>query len=111
MSDKTKPTDKTPDATPEVTATPVKPPRTASTRGRKPVDENEKADARFARLATFRVSVALKAIRGIGMLSGKSYEYTPAQVAKVFAALETAVSNAHVGFENADKEKAAAFTL
>lgn len=57
--------------------------------GRKPVDPHETKAAKFIRLGKHRVLRALKAIRVVGNLAGASYEYTPAQVAKISSDLET----------------------
>lgn len=69
---------------------------------------------KFVRLATKRVSNALKAIQLIGNLSNRSnYDYTEADVQKIFRALHDEVSAAKKKFETAQKRngKGAGFTL
>lgn len=66
-------------------------------------DENQtgesKAD-RFTRLAQTRTSNVLRTIRILGNLSNTSnYEYTPAQVSKIFSAIQEQLDNAESKFE------------
>lgn len=64
--------------------------------------------ARFSRLASKRVSRALKSIRGVGNLSARgSYSYTADQVNKVFTALATELRNANARFTATEQKKAA----
>ena len=59
---------------------------------------------KFARLATKRVSKALKAIQLIGNLSNKSnYDYTAEDVQKIFKALHDEVSLSRKKFELAQR--------
>jgi hypothetical protein len=59
---------------------------------------------KFARLATKRVSKALKAIQLIGNLSNKSnYDYTPEDVQKIFKALQDELSLSRKKFELAQR--------
>jgi hypothetical protein len=59
---------------------------------------------KFARLATKRVSKALKAIQLIGNLSNKSnYDYTPEDVHKIFKALQDELSLSRKKFELAQR--------
>jgi hypothetical protein len=59
---------------------------------------------KFARLATKRVSKALKAIQLIGNLSNKSnYDYTPQDVQKIFKALQDEVNLSRRKFELAQR--------
>ena len=62
-----------------------------------------KADA-FRRLANNRVKAALDKIRLVGNLSNKSsYDYTPEQIAKIEAALTSAVGDAMRRFKAEDQ--------
>jgi hypothetical protein len=54
-------------------------------------DPNETKADKFSRLASARVTKAVKAIRNIGNLATRSYEYTPAQAQAVVKYLEDAV--------------------
>lgn len=66
--------------------------------------------AKFVELATKRTNKALRAIEGIGALSNRnSYTYDDAQVAKIFAALESTVAAAKKAFES--KGAVSGFTL
>lgn len=63
----------------------------------KPVEPRDK---RFKRLASARVTAALKRIRMVGQLSARSqYDYTEAQAEKVVAALEEAVRLVRTRFQ------------
>ncbi|MBI3345082.1 MAG: hypothetical protein HY028_09570 [Gammaproteobacteria bacterium] len=69
---------------------------------------------KFVRLATKRVSNALKAIQLVGNLSNKSnYDYTEDDVQKIFKALQDELSASRKKFELARKRQGAAvqFTL
>ena len=50
-------------------------------------DEQKSPRGSFVRLAQARMSVAIKAIRALGDLSGPSYEYTPADVKEMQEAI------------------------
>lgn len=64
----------------------------------------EEDRAKFVRLATSRVSSALKAIQLIGNLSNRSnYDYTDDDVAKIFKALQDELSGCRKKFETAKK--------
>jgi len=69
--------------------------------------------AKFVRLATKRVSNALKAIQLIGNLANKSnYDYTEEDVQKILKALSEELSACRKKFELAQKRQSAArFTL
>ena len=55
---------------------------------RKALSEEQKTPrGSFVRLASARMSVAIKALRALGDLSGPAYEYTPADVKKMQEAL------------------------
>lgn len=66
---------------------------------------------KFVRLATKRVSNAIKAIQLVGNLSNRSvYDYEPAQVTKIFSVLQSEVDTAKTKFGT--KQKAhSAFSL
>jgi len=69
---------------------------------------------KFVKLATKRVSKALKAIQLIGNLSNKSnYDYTDDDVQKIFKALHDELNASKKKFELAQKRNGAAvgFTL
>ena len=69
---------------------------------------------KFVRLATKRVSNALKAMQLIGNLANRSnYDYTEADVQKIFKALHDELSASKKKFEMAQKRngKGAGFTL
>lgn len=61
---------------------------------------------KFVRLATKRVNAALKAIQLIGNLSNRSnYDYTDADVQKVFRALQDELNTCRKKFELARKRR------
>jgi hypothetical protein len=69
---------------------------------------------KFVRLATKRVSNALKALQLIGNLSNRSnYDYTDADVQKIFRALQDELRACRKKFDMAQKRngKGAGFTL
>lgn len=69
---------------------------------------------KFVRLATKRVSNALKALQLIGNLSNRSnYDYTETDVQKIFKALHDELSASKKKFDTAQKRngKGAGFTL
>ncbi len=69
---------------------------------------------KFVRLATKRVSNALKALQLIGNLSNRSnYDYTEVDVNKIFKALHDELSASRKKFEMAQKRtgKGSGFTL
>lgn len=79
---------------------------------RTPAPEGETKSQKFVRLGGARVGKALKAIRGIGNLAGRGYEYTPAQVDKIAGALKDAVNSTMGKFDpNAAKSTEAGFTF
>lgn len=78
--------------------------------GRKTVAETK--GAKFSRLASKRVTVALAKIKLIGNLSGSGYEYTPEQVAKIATALKDAVVSTVAKFDKtAKKDATSEFTV
>lgn len=69
---------------------------------------------KFVKLATRRVSNALKALQLIGNLSNRSnYDYTEGDVQKIFKALQDELNASKKKFEMAQKRngKRAGFTL
>lgn len=76
----------------------------------KKVKQSRDKAAKFKELATKRTNKALRSIEGIGALSNRnSYTYDDAQVQKVFAALDSAVTAAKKAFES--KGATSGFTL
>lgn len=76
----------------------------------KKVKQSRDKAAKFKELATKRTNKALRSIEGLGALSNRnSYTYDDAQVAKIFAALDSAVAAAKNAFEL--KGAASGFTL
>jgi hypothetical protein len=70
--------------------------------------------AKFVRLATKRVTNALKALQLIGNLSNRSnYDYTESDVQKIFRALQEELRASRKKFDMAQKRngKGAGFTL
>ncbi len=68
--------------------------------------------ARFARLATARVTKALKAIALVGNLSERSnYSYTDADVARIFSALEQEIRDCRLRFVSSGRRKPREFKL
>jgi len=66
---------------------------------------------KFKRLATPRVTNALKKIELIGNLATSSYEYTPEEVEKIFLSLKQAIDNAKNRFSSSKKEAITKFEL
>lgn len=69
---------------------------------------------KFVRLATKRVSSALKALQLIGNLSNRSnYDYTEADVQKIFKAIQDELSVSRKKFDTARRRnaKGVGFTL
>jgi hypothetical protein len=68
------------------------------------VSKDETAEQRFTRLATARVSAAIKRLRLIKNLAGTSYVSTPEQRTKIMEALQTEIDALHTAFaEKIDK--------
>jgi len=72
----------------------------APTKRRAAVDPNESKEAKFKRLASVRMSAALKAVRGVANLSGAGYGFTEAQAAQIGTDLDKAVSYVKNSFKN-----------
>lgn len=69
--------------------------------------KDETKAQKFSRLASARVSRAVKVIAAIGKLSGSGYEYAPEQIAKVGEHLKNAVNGAMRKFDKTSKEATA----
>lgn len=69
-----------------------------------PTDETKRA--KFIRLATARVGKAVKAIAGIGNLSGSAYEYSEADIAKIKGAIMDANVSMLARFQPKQKKEA-----
>ena len=67
--------------------------------------EAENKHDKFKRLASKRVSNAIKKIELIGHLSGSSYESTAEEVEKIFSALQQALDGAKEQFSAKTPEK------
>lgn len=70
----------------------------------------ETKSAKFSRLASKRVSKALKAVSNIGNLSGAGYESTPEQRTKIVKALTEAVDSVKTRLEGV-KAQGATFSV
>jgi len=76
-------------------------------RGRKPVPQDETPADRFVRMAKQRVPRALKAVLAVGNLSGRGYQYSPEQAAKIERDLLTAVGEVKASLARAPRAKTA----
>lgn len=66
---------------------------------------------KFKRLATPRVTNALKKIELIGNLATSSYEYAPEEVEKIFTALQQTLDSTKNRFSKSKKEETKKFEL
>jgi hypothetical protein len=66
---------------------------------------------KFRRLATQRVTSALKKIELIGNLATSSYEYSQEEVEKIFNSLQQALDSIKGKFSKSKKENAGKFEL
>ena len=73
--------------------------------------EGESKHDKFKRLATQRVTNAIKKIELIGNLSSSGYEYTPEEVEKIFASLGQTLDNTKSRFSKSKKEETGKFEL
>lgn len=73
--------------------------------------EAETKHDKFKRLATQRVTNALKKIELIGNLSSSGYEYSPEEVEKIFAALQHTLDSTKSRFSKSKKEETGKFAL
>ncbi|MGB2705938.1 MAG: hypothetical protein WBC74_03690 [Candidatus Omnitrophota bacterium] len=73
--------------------------------------EGESKHDKFKRLATQRVTNAVKKIELIGNLSSSGYEYTPEEVEKIFISLQQTLDNTKGRFSKSKKEETGKFEL
>lgn len=73
--------------------------------------EVETKHDKFKRLATPRVTNALKKIELIGNLATSAYEYSPEEVDKIFSALQQTVESTKNRFSKSKKEETKKFEL
>ncbi len=73
--------------------------------------EVETKHDKFKRLATQRVTNALKKIELIGNLATASYESSPEEVEKIFTSLQQAIENTKNRFSKSKKEETKKFEL
>lgn len=73
--------------------------------------EAESKHDKFKRLATQRVTNALKKVELIGNLSSSSYEYTAEEIEKIFTSLQQTLDNTKGRFSKAKKEETNKFAL
>lgn len=73
--------------------------------------EVETKHDKFKRLATQRVTNAVKKIDLIGNLATSSYEYSPEEAEKIFAALQQAVDGVKDRFSKIKKTEGTKFVL
>lgn len=83
----------------------------AKRRRTKTAPENETASERFKRLASARVSKAIQCIRLVGNLTGKNYEYSPAQVQTIIDALTRETVKVQKAFQAPGTKPDDTFTL
>jgi len=79
-----------------------------------PKDPNapaETKEAKFSRLATARVTKAVKTISLIANLSGSGYSYSPEQVSKIETLLTETVTETIGKFSRKEKKAAEAITI
>lgn len=73
--------------------------------------KTESKHDKFKRLATQRVSSALKKIELIGNLSSSGYEYAPEEVDKIFSSLQQTLDATKGRFSKSKKEETKKFVL
>jgi len=73
--------------------------------------EGESKSDKFKRLATQRVTNAIKKIELIGNLSSSGYEYAAEEVEKIFTSLQQTVENTKARFSKSKKEESGKFEL
>lgn len=73
--------------------------------------EAESKHDKFKRLATQRVTNAIKKIELIGNLSSSGYEYAPEEVEKIFISLLQTLDNTKSRFSKSKKEETGKFEL
>ena len=73
--------------------------------------EGESKHDKFKRLASQRVTNAIKKIELIGNLTSPGYEYTPEEVEKIFTSLQQVLDSTKSKFSKAKKEETGKFEL
>ena len=73
--------------------------------------EGESKHDKFKRLASQRVTNAIKKIELIGNLSSSGYEYAPEEIEKIFATLQQTLESTKNRFSKANKEETGKFEL
>jgi len=75
------------------------------------MEAGESKHDKFKRLATQRVTNAIKKIELIGNLSSSGYEYTQEEVEKIFISMQQTLDNTKSRFSKSKKEEAGKFEL
>ena len=73
--------------------------------------EAESKHDKFKRLATQRVTNAIKKIELIGNLSSSGYEYAPEEIEKIFTSLQQTLDNTKGRFSKTKTEETGKFAL
>jgi len=73
--------------------------------------EGESKHDKFKRLATLRVTNAIKKIEIIGNLSSAGYEYNPEEIEKIFMSLQQTLDSTKSRFSKSKKEETGKFEL
>ena len=73
--------------------------------------QGESKHDKFVRLATPRVTTAIKRIELIGNLASSGYEYSPEEVEKIFSALQQTLDGTKARFSKSKKEETQKFEL
>ena len=73
--------------------------------------EGESKHDKFKRLASQRVTNAIKKIELIGNLSSSGYEYAPEEVEKIFVSLQQTLDSTKNRFSKVKQEEAGKFEL
>ena len=73
--------------------------------------EGESKHDKFKRLASQRVTNAIKKIELIGNLSSSGYEYAAEEIEKIFTSLQQTLDSTKSRFSKAKKEEAGKFEL
>ena len=72
---------------------------------------NETKAEKFLRLAPPRINKVIGAIQSLGKLSSNSYEYTPEQTEKMFAAIRKELDECETSFKPKEKKEDKGFTF
>lgn len=84
---------------------------TAPKKSRTATPKDETKAQKFSRLASMRVTAAIKKISLIGNLAGPGYEYTPAQLANIRTHLGKATEEALVKFDKTAAKAASSIQI